>query len=67
LVSSMGTIDLEYSDRAAGELLGQLERGQGGSGRFGSSTDGQTVSAYAQALSEANAKRLLAAAEELEG
>jgi len=25
----MGTIDLEYSDRAPGELLGQLERGKG--------------------------------------
>ena len=61
----MGTLDLDYSDRAPGELLGQLERGK--PGPKGIVSDAGHNSEYAQALSEANATLLLAAAEELEG
>ena len=71
--SGMGTIDLDAgpdcwapTERKAGELLGQLERGKGNRHTVRASNAGHP-SEYAQALSEANAKRLLAAAEELEG
>ena len=62
----MGTIDLDTgptcwapSERKAGELLGQLERGKGNRHTRRVSTAGDS-SEYARALSEANAKRVLA-------
>ncbi len=45
----MGTIDLEYSDRAPGELLGQLERGKGN--QHTAASNAGHSSEYAQALS----------------
>jgi hypothetical protein len=43
-------------ERKAGEMLGRLERDQGGSGKFGSSNDGQT-SEYAKVLEDTDTSR----------
>jgi len=45
------------AERKAGELLKELEREQGGSGRFGSSNNGQTVSEYRAVLDETGTTR----------
>lgn len=45
------------AERKAGEMLKELERDQGGSGRFGSGNGAQTASKYKAALDGADVER----------